>query len=292
MSAEVEAVLQRWLGGQISCEVALMELLIETEDLDVVRESVANAPELLALLHQHEAGCERIVAMLRSGVDTSAPAPTVQEGIAFAQRLFDWSVRQDAASSVALYSLGSPEILARATAEVIELLAAWNLLSPEVRAIEIGCGIGRLLVPLAQRTRSILGLDVSEGMVRVAHQRCAHDPRIVVATCSGSDLHGIADASADLVLAVDSFPYIVQAGPALVEGYAAEIRRVLVPGGHFALLNFSYRGDAEVDRADVQGLAERHGLRVVVAGTRPFKLWNGLAFLLQAAQRPVPDGSA
>jgi SAM-dependent methyltransferase len=239
-------------------------------------------PALRDLLDRHAPGCERIVAMLRSGVDTPAPARSVAEGIAFARRLFDWSVGQHAETSVALYSLGSPEILARATAEVIDVLDGWGVLGPSVRALEIGCGIGRLLLPLAERTQAILGIDVAPRMVEVARERCAHDPRIEVRHCTGADLLGIADRSLELVLAVDCFPYVVQAGSALVDAYVAEVRRVLVPGGQFALLNYSYRGDPQRDRADVTALAARHDLTLRVAGTQPFKLWNALAFLLQA----------
>lgn len=36
------------------------------------------------------------------------------------------------------------------------------------RALDFGCGVGRLAIPLARRCESVVGLDVSEGMLREA----------------------------------------------------------------------------------------------------------------------------
>ena len=40
-----------------------------------------------------------------------------------------------------------------------------------------------------------------------------------------------------------------------------EAARVLKPSGHFLILNFSYRGDLDADRADISRLAARAGFR-------------------------------
>jgi hypothetical protein len=84
----------------------------------------------------------------------------------------------------------------------------------------------------------------------------------------------------DLVYAVDSFPYILEAGPAVVEAHFAEARRVLRPAGELVLLNYSYRGDAERDGAEVAGLAARHGFDVAIRGERALSLWDGRAYRL------------
>ena len=145
----------------------------------------------------------------------------------------------------------------------------------------IGCGIGRLLLPIAAQVEEVVGIDVSPRMVEVARRRCAGEPRVAVRGCSGRDLADFADASRDLVYAVDSFPYVVQAGLPLAQALFAEIARVLAPGGRFALLGYSYRGDDARDTDEVAALGRDAGLTVVVAGERPFTLWNALAFLLQ-----------
>jgi SAM-dependent methyltransferase len=270
-------IVARWRRGERSAEITLLHLLIASEDVDDARAAVADAPALAALLDEHELGCQRICVMLASGVDRDEPAASVDEGLAFARHLFDWAVVRNEETSVAMYSLGSPAILARATDEVIALLDGWGVLTPTTRALELGCGIGRLLPPIAARVANVVGIDLSPRMVEAARRRC---PGIAIEGCTGRDLAGHADGSRDLVLAVDSFPYVVQAGEALVEALFSEIHRVLAPGGAFALLGYSYRDDDAADRADVARLADAHGFTLRVAGEHPFALWDSMAFLL------------
>ena len=279
--SEIQAIVARWQASALSTEMALMQLLAETEDVAAVEAAVRDHPTLAAHLDQHRAGCERIAHMLQAGVDSPEPAADVDSGIAFARRLFDWSVAQNPETSVALYSLGSPEVLARATAEVLGLLDAWDLLAADAHVVEIGCGIGRLLVPLAARVAAVTGLDVAPGMVAEAQRRCATLGNVLVQQTEGRDLTGIGDASQDLVLAVDCFPYLVQAGDALAAGHVLEVARVLRPGGAFALLQVSYRGDPTQDCADVARWAAAAGLEVEVAGERPLPLWDALVFRLR-----------
>ncbi|RUY64406.1 class I SAM-dependent methyltransferase, partial [Mesorhizobium sp. M7A.F.Ca.CA.001.05.1.1] len=84
--------------------------------------------------------------------------------------------------------------------------------------------------------------------------------------------------SFDCVLAVDSFPYLVLAG--MAERHFEEIARVLKRPGWLALLNYSYRGSLFSDRDDIGRLAQAHQLRVLIDGEKPFRSWDGNAFLL------------
>ena len=81
------------------------------------------------------------------------------------------------------------------------------------------------------------------------------------------------------MLAVDSFPYLHLSD--IAEPMFAEAARLLAPGGSLVILNYSYRDDFEVDRRDLDRLAETHGLEVVRRGTRDFVLWDGPSFVLQ-----------
>ena len=45
------------------------------------------------------------------------------------------------------------------------------------------------------------------------------------------------------------------------------------------------KSDADADRDDIARLAQRYGFAVRRAGTREFKLWDGLAFLLALPPR-------
>jgi SAM-dependent methyltransferase len=298
MSPELEQIVARYMEGELSAPVTLMQLLIETEDADSVRAAVADAArsarrtgdsrgehrradELLRLMNENASGCERIAAMLRADVDSSKPAPTVEEGIAFCERLFDWSVQQSEEASVALYSLGNPELLERATAEIVSQLRQWGLLNTDSEVLDIGCGIGRLLVALAPEVKRAVGIDVSAEMVKAAQRRCGRSENVEVLKGDGRGLTGLRDASFDLAIAVDSFPYLRQAGYPLVQRFIADAERVLKPGGQLVILNYSYSEDAVADENEVRELATGSGLGIVESGQRPFELWDGVAFRMR-----------
>jgi SAM-dependent methyltransferase len=299
-SVQEQQILARCLTGTTSPPVALMQLLIETEDAGKVRAMVDEVTEraaalsrstdsllrdrvdeLTQLVIENEPGCEKIAEMLRASVDSPRPAPSIEEGIAFCERLFDWSVGQSEEASVALYSLGNADILERATREIIAQLELWNVLSQKRVALDLGCGIGRVAAELSPRVREVKAMDVSSGMVEAAKRRCAALPNVDVRKGTGRDLSEYGDASLDVVIAVDTFPYLVQSGEALVSTHFGEIRRVLRPGGDLIVLNYSYREDDHADVTDMQRLAMAHGFDVVVAGERPFVVWDGLAFHLR-----------
>lgn len=300
-SSTMQTILNRCLSGTVSPPVALMQMLIDTEDASAVRTAVDEVTgraarlsrasdsilrdrvdDLTQLVVENEPGCERIAEMLRGTMDSPEPAKTVEEGIAFCERLFDWSVQQSEEASVALYSLGSPQLLERATREIIVQLEQWGLLSKDDAVLDIGCGIGRLVEKLAPRVREVSGIDVSTQMINAALRRCGSLSNVRLLKGSGRDLHEFADSAFDVAIAVDTFPYIRQSGAALVETYFAEAARVLKPGGELVIFNYSYLGDDGADAAEVAALARDHGFDVLVSATRPLAMWDGLAFRLRS----------
>ena len=274
----VERIVERYRAGTISPPVTIMQLLIETEDVASARAAVNGVDELEQLIVANAEGCERIAAMLRADVDSPKPATSVEEGIAFCERLFDWSVQQSEEASVALYSLGNPRLLELATAEIVSQLRAWGAVTKDTVLLDIGCGIGRLLVALAPDVRSATGIDVSAEMVKRARQRCAPYSNVTVMKGDGRGLGELEDESFDVAIAVDSFPYLRQSGYPLVERFFAESARVLKRGGQLLILNYSYSEDEDANEKEVRSLAAAKGLDVLVAGARPFELWDGVAF--------------
>jgi len=296
----MKGILARCLDGSISPSVALMQMLIQTEDAGLVRAAVDDVTrraatlsrsgdsllrdrvdDLTQLVVENEPGCSRIAEMLRSNMDSSTLAPTVDEGIAFCERLFDWSVQQSEEASVALYSLGNPDLLDRATREIIIQLERWGIISRERTVLDIGCGIGRLEVELAPRVAAVHGVDVSTQMINAALRRCAPLSNVHLLKGTGRDLAEYGDSTFDAAIAVDTFPYINQSGPALVDRYFTEVARVLRPGGDFVILNFSYAGDDAAEESEVRELAARNSFDVIMAAERPFSLWDGRAFHLR-----------
>jgi SAM-dependent methyltransferase len=309
--------LQACAAGELVPDIALLQVLALARSAAQVTELLERAarwardsaePEPLGRLEQlYEMACEhagawQIVTQTLEAVDGVSPGtpeeplptstdprttfePGTSDSVA-ARRLAQLAIRFDRAAelspeaSVALYSLGKPARLAAATAELAERLRDWELLDCEKSYLDIGCGIGRMEQALSPAVRFITGIDISSGMIQLARERCAGLSNVAFQLASGRDLGDFAAASMDVILAVDSFPYLVRCGEALVERHLAEAVRVLKPAGQVAIFNFSYRGDLDADRRELQHHAANVGLTIVRNGVRGLRTWDGAGFHL------------
>jgi len=68
------------------------------------------------------------------------------------------------------------------------------------RALDFGCGVGRLTAALADRFTEVVGVDISRGMVELAKSSHAHLANMFWIVNSRSGLSGIPDGSFDLVI--------------------------------------------------------------------------------------------
>jgi SAM-dependent methyltransferase len=283
------AVLERYLAGDVSVEIALMHLLLAANALPALQDCLqrlgatgrAAFVRLTTLAADHREALVRAAGLVEAGL-TDAAGLDVLAGI---RDQYDRAVALTPEAAVALYSLGDPAILDRATAELAALLDDWGVLGADRDALDIGCGIGRLEQTLAPRLRHILGIDLSPAMVAEARRRCAGIANAVFAVCEGDGLSQFAQQSFDLILGVDSFPCFAAAAPDIAGRYIRDAARRLRPGGALAIFNYSYRGDPAADRADIARHADAAGLQVVRNGARDLALWDGTSFLLRA---PLP----
>jgi len=99
------------------------------------------------------------------------------------------------------------------------------------RALEIGCGPGRLMKPMSRHFGEIHGVDVSDEMIRLGRERLAHIPHAHLHATSGASLNLFADESFDFIYSYAVFQHIPS--HEVVLEYMREIRRVLQPGGIF-----------------------------------------------------------
>jgi len=275
------------LAARISPEVAVARMLltgVATEGIVAglarYRPSADDARwmAMARLLVGRGAALDRLAAeVTATGAQHDASG---DDGLARIAAFFDRAVAHSPEASVALYSLGDPAILAQATNEIVGWLRSHGLLRADADVLDLGCGIGRIAAALAPLCRSVLGLDVSAGMVAEARRRVTA-LSVRFDHTAGRDLDALPGGAFDLVLAVDSFPYMVQAGPAVVGRHVAGAARVLRPGGALVVLNFSYRGDRAADRADAATLAAAHGFTLEQDGIAPFGVWDGTAFVLR-----------
>ena len=119
---------------------------------------------------------------------------SAEEAVAHWSAVFDRLAKAQPEAGVALYALGSPELLEAATAEIVEALRGWKLLRVSSHVLEIGCGIGRFVRALAPEAAHVTGLDLSREMIATARERCAGLANVRLEVSSGRDLAGFGDA--------------------------------------------------------------------------------------------------
>jgi len=98
-----------------------------------------------------------------------------------------------------------------------------------LRALEIGCGPGRLMRPLAAHFAEVHGIDISDEMVARAKSNLAAVPNAHPRHAPHSNLDAFAGASFDFIYSYAVFQHIPSRE--VVMGYLNDALRVLAPGG-------------------------------------------------------------
>jgi ubiquinone/menaquinone biosynthesis C-methylase UbiE len=155
------------------------------------------------------------------------------------------------------------------------------VLGADARVLDLGCGIGRFAEALAPHVAEVVGVDASAEMISLAKERLGSFPNARFMQVSGQNLAEFEAERFDLVLAVDVFPYLVQAGLALAETHIREAARLLRTGGSLAIFNFSYRGDLERDRADLARFAAVAGFIIERNADALLSQWDAAVFHLR-----------
>jgi len=95
-------------------------------------------------------------------------------------------------------------------------------------ALEVGCGVGRLLRAASARFRRVVGVDVSEQAVAQARSLLSELKNVQIELGNGSDLSAVPTASVDFVY---SFAALCSMPIKILSRYLIEISRVLKPDG-------------------------------------------------------------
>jgi SAM-dependent methyltransferase len=293
-ASELARELTRSLTDGAPPNIALMRLLLRAEgarDAEQAIEAALRAcaaqsdPQVSGRMHEVASLCRQNPGAWKTlraiCSEHPQPNPFPDRAVEDWSAAYDRMARTSPEASVALYSFGNPDLLTAATAEVVAYLSALGFIGAERKLLEIGCGIGRFLEALAPKLALAVGCDISVEMVRHAKHRCGRFSNVLIVQSCGRDLATFCNSSFDVVLAADVFPYIRHAGVDLVEIMLRETARVLRPGGALILFNFSYRGDRQADCHDMMRLSQSLGLTIAQNGARPFKLWDGLAFVIK-----------
>jgi len=105
---------------------------------------------------------------------------------------------------------------------------AWGCRSISSRALDFGCGVGRLSQALAGHFEEVVGVDIAESMAAKARQFNRHGSRVSYVVNSSDDLSCFEDGAFSFVYSVITLQHIPP-GPAA--RYIGEFFRVLRAGG-------------------------------------------------------------
>jgi len=123
------------------------------------------------------------------------------------------------------------EFLATGKAQLDRFMDDLNRVSPGTahgRALDFGCGVGRITRGLADHFTEVVGVDVSPAMIDQARALHADRDRITWVVNRKPHLKRFATDSFDVIYCRIVFQHI---RPPIVEGYIAELLRVLKPDG-------------------------------------------------------------
>jgi SAM-dependent methyltransferase len=96
------------------------------------------------------------------------------------------------------------------------------------RALDFGCGIGRLTVALADYYGEVVGVDIASSMVEKARRRNPAPDRIRYEHNTDPDLLRFPSGGFDLVC---SWIVLQHMAPSLIKAYITDLVRLVAPGG-------------------------------------------------------------
>ena len=103
--------------------------------------------------------------------------------------------------------------------------------------LEIGCGIGRILIPMRKIFGNATGIDISSEMVLLGQKYVSDIPNCNIVENNGTDLAEFSDNSFDFCYSFIVFQHIPE--KKIVENYIKEVSRILKPS---CLFRFQVRG--------------------------------------------------
>jgi ubiquinone/menaquinone biosynthesis C-methylase UbiE len=110
----------------------------------------------------------------------------------------------------------------------MEQVEALHPLLKKRRALDFGCGVGRLTQPLAQHFEQVYGVDISASMIQQAKDYNQHGNRCQYVANQTSDLRIFPNEHFDFIYSNITLQHMP---PRYSRRYISEFMRVLAPGG-------------------------------------------------------------
>lgn len=112
-----------------------------------------------------------------------------------------------------------------------------NKETSSMNVLEIGCGIGRILIPMRKIFGNATGIDISSEMVQLGQKYVSDIPNCNIVENNGTDLAEFSDNSFDFCYSFIVFQHIPE--KQIVENYIKEVSRILKSS---CLFRFQVRG--------------------------------------------------
>ena len=116
----------------------------------------------------------------------------------------------------------------------------------EMNILEIGCGIGRILVPMSKIFGNATGIDISSEMVQLGQKYVGEIPNCRILENNGTDLSMFPENSFDFCYSFIVFQHIPD--KKIIENYIKEVSRILKPG---CLFRFQVRGTIDTKPKEI-----------------------------------------
>jgi SAM-dependent methyltransferase len=148
-------------------------------------------------------------------------------------------------------------------------------------ALDFGCGVGRIVIPLASRCRTVTGVDVSDGMLQKARERCDELRLSNVHLIKADDQLSLVTERFDLI---HSFIVLQHINPERGYDITERLLKLLNNGG-VGVLHFVYSKASQSRHPKLRALAENLGLYQSLCRIRAMLQLSG-----DASKDRNPDG--
>lgn len=234
------------INARINLAAALHKLNRKTEAADEYTKILQQQPDNIAVKYLLDAISGR-------QVPTQAPPVYVQQLFDNYAGYFDRHVQDTLQYQV-------PELLRKEIAHIANTThATWQIL-------DLGCGTGLAGIALQSYAQQLIGIDISEKMIKIARSKAIYSELLVGDLLP--TLHTI-NQSFDLIIAADVFVYFGE----LMDLFAA-VQKHLKPNAYFAFSVEAYSGAASYHLTDsgryvhhekyLQDLALQNNFEIVV----------------------------
>jgi ubiquinone/menaquinone biosynthesis C-methylase UbiE len=109
-------------------------------------------------------------------------------------------------------------------------------------ALEIGCGVGRILIPMSKKFHKVVGVDISNEMIKIGKQKTEKHPNCEFLVNNGKDLTDLPSNFFNFCYSFIVFQHIPDKD--IVKNYIKDIHRILKTNSCFC---FQVKGIYEID---------------------------------------------